>query len=179
MRLAAFLWGAAEAFLFFIVPDVLIGYAALRRGVRAGLIAAVLAALGASLGGTAMYLWSAEAPDQALAVVERVPAISPAMIRDADADMTEEGWFVAALKGPLTSTPYKVYAALAPAHGANLPAFAAAALPVRLPRFLGMAVLMAMIAAALRGRVPERALTAAFTAGCVLFYGWFWFAHPG
>ena len=50
----AFVWGAAEAFLFFIVPDVLIGYAALRRGARAGLIAAVLAALGASVGGAAM-----------------------------------------------------------------------------------------------------------------------------
>ena len=101
------------------MPDVLIGYVALRRGVRAGLIAAVLAALGASAGGAAMYLWSARAPEQALAAVEAVPAVSSAMVEAASADMTSDGWFVAALKGPLTSTPYKVYAALAPRHGAS------------------------------------------------------------
>ena len=174
----AFLWGAAEAFLFFIVPDVLIGFAALRRGVRAGLIAAVLAALGASVGGAAMYLWSTRAPEQALAAVEAVPAVSPAMIQTA-ADEMADGWFVASLKGPLTNTPYKVYAALAPTQGAGLPAFAAAGLPVRLPRFLGVAVVMAIIGAALKGRVSDRIVIAVFTAGWVLFYGWFWLAHPG
>jgi membrane protein YqaA with SNARE-associated domain len=161
------------------VPDVLVGYAALRRGFRAGLITALLAAFGAVAGGAAMYLWSARAPDQAMAAVEAVPAVSPAMIEAADADMSRDGWLVASLKGPLTSTPYKVYAALAPAHGANLPAFAAAALPVRLPRFLAVAAVLALIGAAAKGRLPERAVIAAFTAGWVLFYGWFWFAHPG
>ena len=161
------------------MPDVLIGYVALRRGVRAGLIVAVLAALGASVGGAAMYLWSVRAPEQALAAVEAVPAVSSAMVEAASADMTSDGWFVAALKGPLTSTPYKVYAALAPSHGASLPAFAAAGAPVRLPRFVGVAVVMALIGAALKGRVPDRAVIAVFTAGWVLFYGWFWLAHPG
>lgn len=175
----AFLWGAAEAFLFFIVPDVLIGFVALRRGVRAGLIAAVLAALGASVGGAAMYLWSDRAPEQALAAVEAVPAVSPAMIEAASADMRSDGWFLASLKGPLTSTPFKVYAALAPGHGASLSAFAAAGAPVRLPRFLAVAVAMALIGAALKGRVSDRVVIAVFTGGWVMFYGWFWLAHPG
>ena len=160
------------------MPDVLIGYVALRRGVRAGVVAAVLAALGASVGGAAMYLWSVRSPEQALAAVEAVSAVSPAMIAAADADMAG-GWFMASLKGPLTSTPYKVYAALAPGHGASLPAFAAAGAPVRLPRFVGVAVVMALIGAALKGRVSDRVVIAAFTLGWVLFYGWFWLAHPG
>lgn len=177
-RLGALLWGAAEAFLFFIVPDVLIGYVALRRGLRAGLIAALLAALGASLGGSAMYLWAERAPQQALAAVDSVPAVSPAMIGAADSEMGR-GWFMASMKGPLTSTPFKVYAALAPSHGVSLPAFAAAALPVRLPRFIAVAVVMALLGALARRNLSQRWTIRAFTAGWVLFYGWFWFAHPG
>lgn len=160
------------------MPDVLIGYVALRRGLRAGAIAALLAALGASLGGAAMYLWAERAPAQARAAVEAVPAVSPAMVEAARADMAH-GWFVASLKGPLTSTPYKVYAALAPSQGASLPAFAAAGVPVRLPRFLGVAVLFALIGAVARRNLSERWVITAFTAGWVLFYGWFWLAHPG
>ena len=178
IRYGAFVWGAAEAFLFFIVPDVLIGYVALRRGLRAGVIAAVLAALGASVGGAAMYLWAERAPEQALAAVGAIPAVSPAMIEAADADMSK-GWFVASLKGPLTSTPYKVYAALAPKHEAGLAAFSAAALPVRLPRFLGVAAIMALIGATVARNLSERWTIRAFTVGWVLFYGWFWLAHPG
>ena len=50
---------------------------------------------------------------------------------------------------------------------------------MRLPRFLGVAVVMAIIGAALKGRVSDRIVIAVFTAGWVLFYGWFWLAHPG
>jgi hypothetical protein len=101
------------------------------------------------------------------------------MVETARADIRKDGWFVAAMKGPLSSTPYKVYAALAPEAGASLPAFAAAALPVRLPRFLLVAAGWALIGAAARGRISRRVLLAAFTVTWVLFYGWFWTAHPG
>lgn len=177
-KAGALLWGAAEAFLFFVVPDVIISYVALRRGFRAGVIACLLAATGAALGGATMYAWSERSPD-AMAAVRAVPAVSDAMVADAKADMREEGWFVAALKGPLTSTPYKVYAALAPSEGASLPAFAAAAFPVRLPRFLVVAGVFALIGAAVRGRVSGKVTLTAFTLGWVLFYGWFWTVHLG
>lgn len=179
LNAGAVLWGAAEAFLFFIVPDVLISYVALRRGLRAGVVAGLFAALGAVVGGAAMYAWSERAPEPALAAVSAVPAVSDAMVEEARVGMGEDGWFVASLKGPLTNTPYKVYAALAPDHGASLPAFAAAALPVRLPRFLAVAAVFALIGAAVRGRVSGKATRGAFTAGWVLFYGWFWLSHPG
>jgi len=174
----ALLWGAAEGFLFFVVPDVIISLVALRRGFRIGVIAALLAATGAMIGGSAMYGWSVRNPAAARAAVVAVPAVSEPMIAKADADMSRDGWLVAALKGPLTSTPYKVYAMLAPAQGASLPAWAAAAFPVRLPRFLLVAVGFAILGRLLQGRIPPRMLLGAFAFGWALFYGWFWFGHP-
>lgn len=178
MALAALLWGAAEGFLFFIVPDVIIGLIAMRKGFRAGVIAALLAATGAAFGGGAMYLWAESQPAQARAAVAAVPAVSDAMVARADREMAS-GWLTAAMKGPLTSTPYKVYAALAPAQGVSLPAWAAAAWPVRLPRFLLVAVGMALIGSVIRERLSPRIGLAVFTSGWVLFYGWFWLSHPG
>lgn len=175
---AALLWGAAEGFLFFIVPDVIIGLIAMRKGLRAGVIAALLAATGAAVGGGAMYLWAQSRPAQAIAAIAAVPAVSDAMIARADQEMAS-GWLPAALKGPLTSTPYKVYAALAPSQGVSLPAWIAAAWPVRLPRFLLVAAGMALIGGLARNRISPRIGLALFTLGWVLFYGWFWLSHPG
>jgi hypothetical protein len=161
------------------VPDVLISWIAMRRGLKAGALAAVLAAAGAMVGGSLMYGWSVARPEAAYRAVEAVPAVSGPMIADAAADMRDEGWLAAALKGPLTSTPYKVYAMLAPGQRAGPVAWAAAALPIRLPRFLLVTAAFALIGMLARGRVSPRVLTGAFTLGWVLFYGWFWFSHPG
>lgn len=141
-----------------------------------GAMASLAAGLGAMVGGAMMWSWSAGSP-AALRAVAAVPAVSPAMIEAARADMAKDGWLLASLKGPLTQTPYKVYAALAPQAGAGLPAFAAAALPVRLPRFLLVAAVFAGIGAAMRGRFGPKTTLAIFTAGWLLFYGWFWFVR--
>lgn len=158
---------------------MLISWIALRRGLKAGLVAAVLAAVGAGLGGAAMYGWSARDPAAAHAAVAAVPSVSDVMIARADADMGRDGWLLAALRGPLTSTPYKVYALLAPARHAGLAAFALAALPVRLPRFLLTAIAYAVIGRLAQGRVDRRWVPAGFTVWWLLFYGWFWASHPG
>lgn len=179
MTATALVWGLAEATLFFVVPDLLISYLALTRGFGAGARASLLAAIGAALGGAIIFLWSAQQPVAAYRTVEAVPAVSEAMMADARADIAANGWFVAATKGPLTSTPYKVYALLAPQAGAPLAAFAPAALPVRLPRFLFVALCFGLIGHLFRERIDRRILLAAFTAGWLLFYGWFWLTHPG
>jgi membrane protein YqaA with SNARE-associated domain len=75
---AGFIWGFAEATLFFIVPDVLLTFIALysfRRSVK--VLASIL--LGALAGGTLMFYAGQRSPDQAKAVVLRVPFVSPAM----------------------------------------------------------------------------------------------------
>jgi hypothetical protein len=177
--LAALVWGFAEASLFFVVPDLLISWVAMNRGLKAGAWASLLAALGAVIGRALIFFWSANDPASARRAVSAVPAVSDAMIADAQADIDANGWFIAAMKGPLTSTPYKVYALLAPKSGAPLAAFAPTALPVRLPRFLIVAAIFALIGALFRERIDRRILLAAFTAGWLLFYLWFWTAHPG
>lgn len=151
----------------------------MNRGFRAGVWTSLLAALGAVVGGAAIFLWSTQYPAGAHRAVAAVPAISDRMIAQAQADIDRNGWFIAAMKGPLTSTPYKVYALLAPKSGASLTAFAPAALPVRLPRFLLVAALFALIGHLLRERIDRRILLAAFTSGWLLFYLWFWTAHSG
>lgn len=143
------------------------------------MIAAVLAATGAMIGGSALYLVAARDPGAALAVVEKVPAVSPAMIAAARRDMAESGWLIASLKGPLTSTPYKVYAVLAAERGVGAAKWAAAALPIRLPRFLLATLGFAVMGRLAEGRVSPRSRLGLFTLGWVLFYGWFWFSHPG
>ena len=177
--LAGLAWGLAEATLFFVVPDLLISWMAMSRGFRAGAWTSLWAALGAVVGGAVIFLWSVNDPASAHRAVAAVPAVSDRMIAQAQADIDANGWFIAAMKGPLTSTPYKVYALLAPRRGAPLAAFAPAALPVRLPRFLLVAVAFALIGRLLRKRIDRRILLAAFTSGWLLFYLWFWLVHPG
>lgn len=172
------MWSAAEATLFFIVPDVIISWVAIRKGLRAGVIAAVLAAVGAMIGGAAAYVWGAVEPARSRMIVAGLPAISEDMMTKAEVDMSHD-WLAAALKGPLTSTPYKVYAVLAHDAGAGPVGWAAAALPIRLPRFLLVAIAFALIGGLMEGRVSPRHRLGLFTLGWVMFYGWFWLGHPG
>lgn len=158
---------------------MIISLIALRRGFRAGVLAVLLAAIGALVGGSVLHAVAARDPAGTLAVVETVPAVSPSMIEAARADMEASGWLVAALKGPLTSTPYKVYAVLAAEQGVGTAAWAAAALPVRLPRFLLVAACFALVGRLSDGRISPRLRLGVFTVGWVLFYGWFWLGHPG
>jgi membrane protein YqaA with SNARE-associated domain len=175
---AAFAWGFAEATLFFIVPDVLLSWIGLKRGARAGALASGLAALGAGLGGTVMYLWSAAQAEAARAAVLAVPAINEGMARAAEAAMAEHGWAVATLLGPLSTTPYKLYAVLAPDAGAPLLAFALVSVLVRLPRFLILALVPALIARWLEPRVGMRALALTLGLGWVAFYALYWALTP-
>jgi hypothetical protein len=142
-------------------------------------VACLAAAVGASMGGAAMYRWSTQDPEAALRAVAAVPAVSGPMIVNANLAMARDGWLVAAMKGPVTSTPYKVYALLAPSHGASLPAFALAALPVRLPRFLFVAACFALLKRAVEPRFGPKWIASGFAIGWLLFYVWFWASHPG
>ena len=58
--------------------------------------------------------------------------------------------------GPFTATPFKVYAVLAPWRGVSHAAFALAAIPARLPRFLLVSVGAALLARGLQARLGER-----------------------
>jgi alpha-beta hydrolase superfamily lysophospholipase len=175
--IAAFVWGVAEATLFFVVPDVLLSYIGLKRGVTAAARASVLAAIGAGVGGAVMYLWSTTDPAAARAAVLAVPAISEAMAARA-ADAMADNWFTATLLGPLSSTPFKLYAVLAPHAGASVPAFALASVLARLPRFLIVSIGVALIGRALSRWLSARRLFWLLIGAWLLFYAAFFALMP-
>lgn len=178
LMIAAFVWGFAEATLFFFVPDVLLSYIGLKRGVKPAAQASVIAALGAALGGAVMYAWSAADPVAARAGVLAVPAISEAMVATAFEAMRGD-WFMATMLGPLSSTPFKVYAILAlHAGGAPLHAFALAGFAARLPRFLVVGCGTALIGKALGRWLSERQLLWVLIGAWVLFYAAFFALMP-
>jgi hypothetical protein len=106
-----------------------------------------------------------------------VPAISAAMAQAAQSAITEN-WFLATLLGPLSSTPFKLYAILAPAAGASLPAFALAGLAARLPRFLIVAAGTALIGQGLARWLSERQRLWLLIGAWLLFYAAFFALMP-
>ncbi len=102
---ASALWGYAEATTFFIVPDVLIGWIAL-RSIRLATASAIAASAGAVVGGVAVYRDAERMRAGSLAI----PGISEPMIRDAEAAFAHDRWR-AVIRAPLDGIPYKIYAA--------------------------------------------------------------------
>lgn len=176
--LAAFAWGFAEATLFFIVPDVLLSAIGLKQGAKAGVVASLYAALGAGLGGAVMYAWSAANQEAARAAVLAVPAINDAMAAAAAASVEAHGWFAATLLGPLSTTPYKLYAVLAPHAGAPFVLFAAASVIARLPRFVLVSVAVALIGRWLAPRLGESRLPWVLAAAWAAFYAAYFALNP-
>jgi len=178
LDIAAFVWGVAEATLFFIVPDVLLSYIGLKRGTASAARASGIAALGAACGGAIMYAWSAEDLAAARAAVLAVPAISEAMVAHA-AEAMRGDWLLATLLGPLSSTPFKVYAILAlHAGGTTLPVFALAGFFARLPRFLIVSIGVSLIGQFARRWLSERQLVWVFIGAWVSFYAVFFAIMP-
>jgi membrane protein YqaA with SNARE-associated domain len=151
--IAAGIWGFAEATLFFIVPDVLLSAIAIRN-LRAALLASLVAVAGAMIGGTLMYLWGAANPETALPAVTAVPAVGGEMMARAFDDMQRIGPWAVVL-GPLSATPYKVYAVQGAAAGMPYWLFLLISPIARLPRFV-MASLVAGGASRLLGKYVDR-----------------------
>ncbi len=177
LDIAAFIWGVAEATLFFFVPDVLLSYIGLKHGVKPALRASIIAAIGASVGGAIMYLWSAEHFEDAYAAVRAVPAISDAMMERALASMIDN-WPLATFLGPLSSTPFKVYAFAAPMVNAPLPLFALWAIVARLPRFLIVSIGVSLVGRVLSRWLGERQLLWVLIGAWLLFYAVFFTLMP-
>jgi membrane protein YqaA with SNARE-associated domain len=149
LRIAAFAWELAEATLFFFVPDVLLSAVAVHDRRRA--LRCCLWALGGALvGGTIMFLWAENAPASALATVDHVPAVTERMLTRVESGLADTGAW-AMFVGPLTGTPYKLYAVLAPPAGIDLVTFLLISVPARLIRF----VLAVLVASFVADRLPS------------------------
>ncbi len=129
----AFLWGFAEATLFFIVPDVALSLIAL-DGLEAGLVASAYAVLGALLGGAVMFVWGHRDRARAARLVARVPAIPRRDMDKVQAHLQRWG-IVAMLVGPTLGIPYKIYALYA-SQVTDLARFLGVSIPARGVRFV-------------------------------------------
>lgn len=170
------IWGFAEATLFFVVPDVWLTFAA-RAHLASGLKAVAWALGGALAGGLLMYQLGVSYPEQVLSVVETVPAVSEAQVETARTQLEEKGPWAIVL-GPLTATPYKVYAVLAAEAGFSASAFLLWSIPARLPRFI-LAVVAAHFALRfLVGRGWVRNRTRTLVGFWLIFYAVFLSTMP-
>lgn len=170
MNLAALLWGFAEATLFFVVPDVLLSWIALHRA-RAAWIACVWALVGALAGGAVMYAWGAADAATAIAVLDHVPKVSREMC-DAVREQLRNHGLGAVFLGPLTGTPYKIYAVGAGAGQIGLALFLAVSVPARLIRFALVTGLTVMVCRLFR-RVTLLGRRAVHIVLWTAFYVWY------
>ncbi len=130
----AAVWGLAEATLFFFVPDIWLSISG-RKKLRIGLMACLYCLAGALIGGCVLYVWGRCDLAGARWLVEKVPAVSQSMVDRVNEDLAHHGvWSV--FLGPITGTPYKVYAAQAAAAGIGFGWFLLISIPARLIRFV-------------------------------------------
>jgi len=148
-RIAALVWGFAEATLFFTVPDVLLTLAAIKLGWRKALVLIGYCLFGAVVGGAAMYGLAALNFETARATVDSVPLISNEMITRVTVEM-RESWLLNMFVGAVTGTPYKVYAIAAPGADISLGAFLLGSIIVRPVRWTLTLLFAAVVASALQ-----------------------------
>lgn len=143
-RFIAFLWGLAEASLFFIVPDVWLTIISRRKLDRAKYEAIGFAILGALVGGTIIYWLARSDPDRMLGLIAEVPGINRVMV-DKVRVQVETGGLPALLLGPLQGIPFKIYAAQWGITNGNLIWFWLISIPARGIRFVIASVLTRLI----------------------------------
>jgi membrane protein YqaA with SNARE-associated domain len=167
-RLVAGLWGFAEATLFFFVPDVYLSRIAL-IDLRGALRSCLWARAGAVAGGALMFAWGRADAGAAERALDRVPAISATAIQEVGRSIGERG-AVAVFLGPLTGTPYKIYAVESATAGLSLARFLAISVPARLLRFALVTLLFGGMARGPLRRWPPAKLALAHAAAWSLFY---------
>ena len=175
--LAGFLWGLAEATAFFVVPDVLLTFAAQRRGFFPALAVMLFVVAGAALGGLAMWWIGGAYPEAVTGFLDRIPAISRAMIEAAAAAQRHEP-FAALLAGAFSGAPYKVFAATAQAAGVSAPWFLLITIPARAARFILAIVVTVVIDRVAAKWLSSRARLGILAAFWVAFYAVFWTVMP-
>jgi len=129
----AFVWGLAEATIFFILPDVALSIIAL-MGIDAGLEACLFALLGALIGGTIMFYTGKANLQKAIKILRMIPAIPDKDIEKVHSDILNSG-IKAILFGPVFGIPYKIYAVYAHLN-TTIINFLLISIPARIIRFI-------------------------------------------
>ncbi len=167
----AFLWGLAEATLFFIVPDVLLSLLALKDRRRAW-IASGYAVAGALIGGALMYRWAALDAVHVRSLLVALPAISPDLLEQVRQQLDSLG-YASLFVGAFSGVPYKIYATEAGAAALPLASFLLVTIPARTLRFLLVAALVDWIARHWTAGLRHITRVLLMLTCWVLFYGWY------
>jgi membrane protein YqaA with SNARE-associated domain len=176
-RGGAFAWGFAEATVFFLAPDVLLTYLAMRRGPKTALRAALWASTGAVVGGAVMLAWAQADAAMVDRVLALIPAIDTELIATAKREMAE-AWLPALLGGAVTGVPYKLIAVAAGEQGIPAVPFLVASFFARLLRFALVSLLTHGVAALIRRRGWTRHLLQFWSVWWLGFYAVYWSVMP-
>ena len=164
-------WGIAEATVFFIVPDVLLSWLALRSYKRA--LVACLWALGGALFGACIIWFVALAnPDPVRTLFASLPAINDGMIANV-AQQLDKGGLTALFVGPLIGTPYKIYTLEAVNSGFSFALFLLLSIPARLMRFLLVTIVAGAASQLLQRRLSMRVVQILHAVLWISFYSWY------
>lgn len=140
----AFLWGLAEASLFFIVPDVWLTIISRHKLDKTKYLAIGFAILGALVGGTIIYCLARLHPRQILELIAQVPGINLILVHKVQTQVENRG-LLALLLGPIQGIPYKIFAAQWGINHGILFLFWIISIPARGVRFVITAVLTRLI----------------------------------
>jgi membrane protein YqaA with SNARE-associated domain len=152
----ALAWGLAEATVFFVIPDVLLGFAVLFFPIY-GLLFCGLAVAGALVGGSVMFLLGKYHAAFALGLLSHIPGISEKMIAAVQADFHVYG-LKAMFVAPWQGIPYKIYAVQAGMGKIPFLAFLAASIPARLERFFLVVLIAAVLGKAFQKNIAKNSL---------------------
>lgn len=130
---SALVWGFAEGFFFFLIPDILISAGALLSPQKA-LRLVLLSITGACLAGLCLFSWASHSPEKSLQFVQAVPFVKPWMTERTLENWRENG-IQALYQAPSQGIPYKLNAVIATEYVSQAP-FLLHTIPVRGIRFL-------------------------------------------
>ena len=171
------LWGLAEATLFFIVPDVLLSAVAL-TSVRRALVVSMWALAGALVGGALMWAFGRTYPMTATSLLVVLPAIDAAMVADVSEQLSASG-LPALFAGPVTGTPYKIYAVQAGQLGIGLVEFLLVSIPARMLRFVAVVLAVGGVSRLLQCWLGLRMRCVVLALSWTAFYAWYFVTMPG
>lgn len=135
--LAAFIWGLAEATVFFIVPDVFFIFTALFAPLY-GILHGIISMGGTLIGGCIMYKAAILWPEQIGHFLIKVPLVSQDLVSTVHNNLLNDG-LKTMLSAPLKGIPYKIYAAQTAIIGIDFAGFMLFTVPARLERILLLA----------------------------------------
>ena len=171
---AGSLWGFAEATMFFIVPDVLLSAVAL-TSIRRALLLSVWVLGGALVGGALLWAFGRADVAHGKELLVLLPAIDAAMIADVGRQLESSG-LPALFAGPVTGTPYKIYALQSGGLGIGLVQFLLVSVPARMLRFIIVTLADGGVSKLLERWLNLRCRQLVLAVSWLAFYAWYFFA---